>query len=67
MVKYIILNGEIYVETLAMVELQKKHTAVNLRKEIIRVLERYGIDLDQIYNNTTDNGHHIHGHNGPYD
>uniref|UniRef100_A0A915EAL5 Transposase n=1 Tax=Ditylenchus dipsaci TaxID=166011 RepID=A0A915EAL5_9BILA len=35
------------------------HTAINIRQEVIRVLEVYGLTLDEIFKVVTDNGSNI--------
>lgn len=42
-----------------MVELHTRHTAINLRDELYSVLTEHGIDLNQIYSITIDNGRNM--------
>ena len=39
-----------------MIELHKRHTAVNLKAEILKFFEEFNINIKQIYSITTDNG-----------
>lgn len=54
-----ISNKKIQIQTLAMIELFKSHTAENLKETICQVLQDFGIDEKQIYNITTDNGRNL--------
>lgn len=47
---------KIVVRTLGMIELEGKHTAQALEKEILNLLKLYGIDLRNLYTYTSDNG-----------
>lgn len=49
-------NGKIKINTLAMLELKDRHTAEYLLDKILYVLNKYGIDVKQIYSFTSDNG-----------
>lgn len=49
----------ILVKTLGMVEIKSRHTAINLRTEILNVLSTYDISVNQIYSITTDNGRNM--------
>lgn len=49
-------NDELKVFTLGCIELEVSSTAENLQKEVLKVLEKYGIEIDQIFTITTDNG-----------
>ena len=49
-------ENETYIITLGVIEVTKQHTAVNLKKEIVKLLKTFGVDLKQILTITTDNG-----------
>lgn len=49
-------NGKIVVVTLGMVERLDRNTAENIFLEIIKVLEKFHVDIRSIYSITTDNG-----------
>ena len=51
-----ILKGKLEVHTLTVLELLEKHTGEVLKSCVEDVLTEYGVDLEQIYANTTDNG-----------
>lgn len=51
-----ISNGNVEVRILAMLEMNDRHTAENLKKEIERILTRYDCTLQQVVSITTDNG-----------
>lgn len=42
-----------------MTELHDRHTAVNLKDELYHALDRFGIDIAQIYSVTVDNGRNM--------
>lgn len=42
-----------------MIQMQNKHTAKNLKDEILKCLKEYNIKISQIYSTTTDNGANI--------
>lgn len=42
-----------------MIQLNKRHKAVYIKDEIIKCLTLYGIDINQVYSNTTDNGANV--------
>lgn len=42
-----------------MVQITKRHTAANLKEEILKCLKEYNIEMSQIYSNTTDNGANV--------
>ncbi|XP_062553188.1 uncharacterized protein LOC134218246 [Armigeres subalbatus] len=50
------VDGTFQKRTLAVLELNTRHTAVNLKEELYKVLAEYGIDLKQIYSITIVNG-----------
>ena len=50
-----IKNAKIFLRSLAVKELFERHTGENLKKVIIDVLNRFDINLIQIYTCTTDN------------
>jgi hypothetical protein len=50
-----IQDGKIIVRTLAMIEMNMRHTGENLKDVILDVLSKYGIKSTQIYSSTTDN------------
>ena len=49
-------QSEIVVRTRGMVEINCKHTGHNLKDMIIVVLNRCGLDIQNVYSCTTDNG-----------
>lgn len=49
-------KGKIIVVTLAMIERLERNTAENIFAEITKVLEKYQVDLRNVYSITTDNG-----------
>lgn len=51
-----ISGDEIQIRTLAMLEMFTRHTAENLKKEILSVLASYNCSIHQIITITTDNG-----------
>ncbi|GLV36174.1 hypothetical protein CBL_21482, partial [Carabus blaptoides fortunei] len=52
----LIIDGKINLFTLAMTELKDKHTGIYIKNMVEKVLEKYSIDIQQIYSITTDNG-----------
>lgn len=54
-----IFKNKICVYTLGMIELQNRHTAINLKAEIEKLLEEFEIKKSQIYSITTDNGRNL--------
>jgi len=48
-------SGRLVLRNLAVEEMFERHTGLNIRKEVLRVLQRYGIAASQIYSATTDN------------
>ncbi|XP_046809503.1 zinc finger BED domain-containing protein RICESLEEPER 2-like [Lucilia cuprina] len=42
-----------------MVQITKRHTAANLKEEILKCLKEYNIEMHQLYSNTTDNGANV--------
>ena len=48
-------QSEIVVRTLGMVQINCKHTGQNLKEMIIVVLNRCGLDINNVYSCTTDN------------
>lgn len=54
---YLTLHSFIYFS--GMIETTKRHTAENLKEEIIKCLTEYGISINQIYSSTTDNGANV--------
>lgn len=52
-------DGSFYKRTLAVLELNIRHTAVNLKEELYKVLAEHGIDLKQIYSIMIDNGRNM--------
>lgn len=42
-----------------MIQLYKQHTAVYIKDEVMKCLKTYGIDISQVYSNTTDNGANV--------
>lgn len=55
----LINNNKIFVYTLSMKQLKRRHTAENLKNEIETVLQEFDIKKNQIYSITTDNGRNI--------
>jgi hypothetical protein len=49
-------HGKVIVFTLAMKEMFSRHTAENLRDYVLGVLDRYRVQLKQVYSLTVDNG-----------
>lgn len=54
-----ILNEEIVIKTLAIKELQERHTGYYIKNVILDVLKEYNIALKQIYCVTSDNGRNM--------
>lgn len=54
-VQYII-RKKVVVRTLGLVDLEVAHTAENIKNEVLKLIEAYGLSLGQIYSVTTDNG-----------
>lgn len=52
-------GGRICLQTLAMKELFKRHTAKNFKREVFGVLSECGVALDQVYSVTADSGANI--------
>ncbi|KAI8117117.1 hypothetical protein CVS40_10957 [Lucilia cuprina] len=52
-------NNKIIIYTLAMIELQRKHTAANLSQEVEEILNNFDISKHQIYCVTSDNGRYM--------
>ncbi|GFR07586.1 zinc finger BED domain-containing protein 4 [Trichonephila clavata] len=52
----LIIGGRINLFTLGMTELKDKHTGIYIKNMVEKVLEKYNIDIQQIYSITTDNG-----------
>ncbi|SPP89623.1 Hypothetical predicted protein [Drosophila guanche] len=52
-------QNSIKVVTLGIIELNKKHTGVNLSAEIESILEDFSLTKSQIYSVTSDNGRNI--------
>lgn len=50
------LRENIVVRTLAMDHVTSKHTGIEIKERLLAVLEKYGIQTDQIFAITTDNG-----------
>lgn len=55
-VQYIDEQNKIQIHTLAMLTIEKRQTAENLKIEVLKVLDLYNIKLWQIYSVTVDNG-----------
>ncbi|KFM77682.1 Zinc finger BED domain-containing protein 4, partial [Stegodyphus mimosarum] len=55
----LIIGGRINLFTLGMTELKDKHTGIYIKNMVEKVLEKYNIDIQQIYSFTTDNGANI--------
>ena len=51
-----IKNGKICVRTLNMIELKRSHTGLYVSTKIAECLNRFNINIDQIYTCTTDSG-----------
>lgn len=51
-----IKTGKVTVRTLGVVELFCRHTSLNIKAEVLRILHLYGIYIDNIITFTTDNG-----------
>lgn len=51
----VIIDGKINSFTLGMTELKDEHTGVYIKSIVQNILQRYNIDLQQIYSITTDN------------
>lgn len=49
-------EGTIVLKNLAMIELLERHTSEHLKEQVLFVLQRFRIGLDNIYSFTTDNG-----------
>ncbi|XP_041451725.1 uncharacterized protein LOC111077103 [Drosophila obscura] len=47
---------EIVVKTLGMIQLFESHTGLYLKNKIVEIVQEYGIELDQIFSITSDNG-----------
>lgn len=52
----IVKNGVIHTRTIGMVERFGRNTAENIRDEILKILDKFHINLCQVYTITTDNG-----------
>lgn len=50
------LNDDIVVRTLAMDFITSRHTGAEIKKRLLAVLDKYGIQTNQIFAMTTDNG-----------
>ncbi|KAJ8719720.1 hypothetical protein PYW08_011895 [Mythimna loreyi] len=49
-------QGNIVLKNLAMIELLDRHTSEHLKEQVLFVLQRFRIGLDNVYSFTTDNG-----------
>lgn len=52
-------NGAIQIRTLAMKEVFISHTAANLKRELLEILERFDLTIKNIYSITTDNAPNV--------
>lgn len=52
-------NGAFIIRTLAMVNLNERSTGVNIAKNILKVLQSYGIKLQNVISITSDNGTNV--------
>ncbi|XP_036322173.1 uncharacterized protein LOC118736188 [Rhagoletis pomonella] len=52
-------EGKITVKTLVVKNFKEQHTADNLKQLILEALERYEINIEQIYSITSDNGRNM--------
>ena len=52
-------NKKLDIYTLGIIELNKKHTAENIKEEIERILSEFSINKRQVYAVTTDNGRNM--------
>ena len=55
----LIHSKKVIIKTLGMIQLNDRHTAEILKTEILHLLQQYNIDVNQIYNVTTDNGSNL--------
>lgn len=51
----LVTNGKINLFTLGMIELKDRHTGIYIKNMVEKVLQKYNIDIRQIYSVTTDN------------
>lgn len=52
-------ESKIYINTIGMVQLKRRHTSHFLKGEIINCLKEFNIDISQIYACTSDNGANV--------
>lgn len=52
-------RNSIQIKTLAMVEMKEKHTAVNIKRIICNTLDKFNLNIEQIYSITSDNGRNM--------
>lgn len=52
----IVDSGKLTIFSMGMVTLEKRHTAVNIKNEVMLVLNSFGVELWQLYTITVDNG-----------
>lgn len=55
----VISNGKIEILTLSMIQIKKRHTAQNLKEEVLSCLFEYNVQINQIYSCTTDNASNV--------
>lgn len=58
-IQYINQNFEIVVYTIGMIELLERHFALYLKQQVLNILERFDININQVYSVTTDNGANV--------
>lgn len=58
-VQYINKDYKICVHTLGMIQIKKRHTGEFLKTEIVKCLQEYNLDINQLYSSTTDNGANV--------
>lgn len=54
-----IKNDAVVCRSLGVIELQAKHTGKNIAKVLIKLLQQFGIDLEQVYSITVDNARNL--------
>lgn len=58
-IQYINKNFEVIVHTIGMVELFERHHSHYLKAQVLEILEKFNIHINQIYSITTDNGANV--------
>lgn len=51
-----VVNGEIKLRTIGVIPLNCRHTSENITKVIIDLLKKFGVELNQVFDFTSDNG-----------